>query len=37
MACRWQTRVADLWPCAIYDVASAAQRVASGTRRGIGR
>jgi hypothetical protein len=28
-ACRWQTRPADRWPCNVYGVAAAAQRVAS--------
>jgi hypothetical protein len=31
-ACRWQTRSADRWPCNVYDLAAAAQRVATGTR-----
>lgn len=29
-ACRWQTRVADRWPCGVYAVAAAAKRVAGG-------
>jgi hypothetical protein len=28
MACRWQTRSADRWPCSVYSLAFAAQRVA---------
>ena len=28
-ACRWQTRPADRWPCDLYLVAAAAQRLAS--------
>jgi hypothetical protein len=28
-ACRWQTRSADRWPCNVYLVAAAAERVAS--------
>ena len=28
-ACRWQTRAADPWPCALYAVAEAAQRAAN--------
>jgi hypothetical protein len=27
--CRWQTRPADRWPCDLYLVAAAAQRLAS--------
>jgi hypothetical protein len=27
--CRWQTRSADLWPCNLYLLAAAAQRMAS--------
>lgn len=34
--CRWQTRSADRWPCAVYDLAVAAQRVAT-TRNGASR
>lgn len=30
--CRWQTRAADPWPCAIYAVAAAAREVARGQR-----
>lgn len=26
--CRWQTRSADLWPCNLYLLAAAAQRMA---------
>ncbi|MGH8966007.1 MAG: hypothetical protein ACRDXB_11870 [Actinomycetes bacterium] len=33
-ACRWQTRSADPWPCTVYDVAAAAQQVASRRRAG---
>jgi hypothetical protein len=33
-ACRWQTRSADRWPCDLYLVAAAAQRVASPRRGG---
>jgi hypothetical protein len=29
-ACRWQTRSADRWPCNVYSLAAAAQRVAKG-------
>jgi hypothetical protein len=29
MTCRWQTRSADRWPCGIYLLAAAAQRVAA--------
>jgi hypothetical protein len=29
VACRWQTRAADKWPCAVYLLAAAAQRVAT--------
>lgn len=29
VACRWQTRAADRWPCVVYDLAAAAQRVAN--------
>jgi hypothetical protein len=36
LACRWQTRAADQWPCNVYLVAAAAQRVAA-TRQGLGR
>jgi hypothetical protein len=32
-ACRWQTRSADWWPCDVYLLAAAAQRVAA-TRQG---
>lgn len=28
MACRWQTRSADQWPCNVYFLAAAAQRAA---------
>jgi hypothetical protein len=35
-ACRWQTRSADRWPCNVYDLAVAAQRV-SAARQGLGR
>ena len=28
MSCQWQTRSADLWPCGVFSVASAAQRAA---------
>jgi hypothetical protein len=28
-ACRWQTRSADRWPCNVYSLAAAAQRVAA--------
>jgi hypothetical protein len=31
--CRWQTRAADKWPCGVYLLAAAAQRVAA-TRQG---
>jgi hypothetical protein len=36
VACRWQTRAADRWPCDIYLLAAAAQRVAT-TPPGLGR
>jgi hypothetical protein len=36
VACRWQTRAADRWPCAIHLLAAAAQRVAT-TTPGLGR
>jgi hypothetical protein len=36
MACRWQTRAADKWPCGVYLLAAAAQRVAT-SRQGLGR
>jgi hypothetical protein len=36
MACRWQTRAADRWPCNVYLLAAAAQRVAI-TPRVLGR
>jgi hypothetical protein len=36
MACRWQTRSADRWPCDLYALAAAAQRVAP-TLRGLSR
>jgi hypothetical protein len=29
VACKWQTRAADRWPCAVYDLAAAAQRAAT--------
>ncbi len=29
VACQWQTRAADRWPCTVYDLAAAAQRVAT--------
>jgi hypothetical protein len=29
LACRWQTRSADRWPCNVYSLAAAAQRVAA--------
>lgn len=32
MACRWQTRSPDRWPCNVYSLASAAQRAAQHTR-----
>lgn len=31
-ACRWQTRSADRWPCNVYSLAAAAQRVATTPR-----
>lgn len=36
MACRWQTRSADRWPCDIHLSAAGAQRVAT-TLPGAGR
>jgi hypothetical protein len=36
LACRWQTRAADKWPCGVYLLAAAAQRVAA-SRQGLGR
>lgn len=36
VGCRWQTRAADRWPCNVYDLAAAAQRVAT-TRLAAGR
>lgn len=36
VTCRWQTRAADRWPCDIYAIAAAAQRVA-GKPDGLGR
>jgi hypothetical protein len=36
VACRWQTRAADKWPCGVYLLAAAAQRVAA-SRQGLGR
>jgi hypothetical protein len=29
VSCRWQTRSADRWPCNVYSLAAAAQRVAT--------
>jgi hypothetical protein len=29
VACQWQTRAADKWPCNVYDLAAAAQRAAT--------
>jgi hypothetical protein len=29
VACQWQTRAADKWPCNVYHLAAAAQRVAT--------
>ncbi|MGH8966829.1 MAG: hypothetical protein ACRDXB_16080, partial [Actinomycetes bacterium] len=29
VSCRWQTRAADQWPCGLYVLAAAAQRVAT--------
>jgi hypothetical protein len=34
-ACRWQTRLADRWPCNLYVVSAAARRVAR-ARQGSG-
>jgi hypothetical protein len=36
-ACRWQTRSADRWPCNVYDLAVAAQRVSAGRQGWLGR
>ncbi|MGH3586221.1 MAG: hypothetical protein ACRDQ0_07835 [Pseudonocardia sp.] len=34
VACRWQTRAADKWPCAVYLLSAAAQRVAAMSQEG---
>jgi hypothetical protein len=36
LACRWQTRAADKWPCGVYLLAAAAQRVAA-AHKGVSR
>jgi hypothetical protein len=33
VVCRWQTRAADKWPCGVYLLAAAAQRVAATRQR----
>lgn len=33
MGCQWQTRSADLWPCGVFCLASAARRAARQAER----